>query len=89
MMKEFTTKQDKYIDWRWQAVQTKNREFDGVFYTGVQTTGIFCRPSCPAKIPKRQMYCSLKVPMTRKGRAFAPVFAVSQKMNIFRARWRR
>lgn len=42
------------IDWQWTAVETRNREFDGVFYFGVQTTGIFCRPSCSSRSPKRQ-----------------------------------
>lgn len=42
------------IDWRWRAVETKNREFDGVFYFGVSTTGIFCRPSCSSRTAKRQ-----------------------------------
>lgn len=42
------------IDWRWLAVRSKNPEFDGVFYFGVQTTGVFCRPSCSSRSPKRQ-----------------------------------
>ena len=42
------------LDWQWHAVETKNREFDGVFYFGVATTGIFCRPSCSSKRAKRQ-----------------------------------
>ena len=45
---------NEQIDWRWRAVETKNAEFDGVFYFGVQTTGIFCRPSCSSRTPKRQ-----------------------------------
>ncbi|MEP7148350.1 MAG: bifunctional DNA-binding transcriptional regulator/O6-methylguanine-DNA methyltransferase Ada [Acidobacteriota bacterium] len=44
----------KQIDWRWSAVQTRNPEFDGVFYFGVETTGVFCRPSCSSRSPKRQ-----------------------------------
>jgi AraC family transcriptional regulator of adaptative response / DNA-3-methyladenine glycosylase II len=38
----------------YRAVESKDRRFDGVFYTGVRTTGIYCRPSCPAVLPKRQ-----------------------------------
>lgn len=41
-------------DWRWVAVRDRNAEFDGLFYFGVQTTGIFCRPSCSSKTPKPQ-----------------------------------
>ena len=35
----------------YRAVKSKDRRFDGVFYTCVATTGIYCRPSCPARIP--------------------------------------
>lgn len=36
----------------YRAVESRDRRFDGVFYTAVRTTGIYCRPSCPARIPK-------------------------------------
>lgn len=36
----------------YRAVKSKDRRFDGVFYTAVHTTGIYCRPSCPAITPK-------------------------------------
>ncbi|GAA4894939.1 AlkA N-terminal domain-containing protein [Stackebrandtia albiflava] len=35
-----------------RAVQAKDARFDGWFFTGVVTTGIYCRPSCPAVPPK-------------------------------------
>lgn len=41
-------------DQRWQAALAKDRRFDGVFVTGVHSTGIYCRPSCPARAPKRE-----------------------------------
>ncbi len=41
-------------DQRYRAVLGKDRRFDGVFYTGVHTTGIYCRPSCPAVTPRRR-----------------------------------
>lgn len=34
------------------AVQSKDSRFDGVFFTAVTSTGIYCRPSCPAITPK-------------------------------------
>ncbi|KZB62811.1 DNA-3-methyladenine glycosylase 2 family protein [Thalassospira sp. MCCC 1A02491] len=37
----------------YQALKTRDRRFDGRFYTAVLTTGIFCRPICPAVTPKR------------------------------------
>ena len=33
------------------AVRSRDRRFDGVFWTAVRTTGIYCRPSCPARTP--------------------------------------
>ena len=38
---------------RYEAVAGKDARFDGVFFTGVTSTGIYCRPSCPAITPKR------------------------------------
>ncbi|MBL7493197.1 DNA-3-methyladenine glycosylase 2 family protein [Frankia sp. AgB1.9] len=35
-----------------RAVQAKDERFDGWFFTAVLTTGIYCRPSCPATPPK-------------------------------------
>ncbi len=37
----------------YRAVLARDRRFDGRFYTAVRTTGIFCRPICPAPTPKR------------------------------------
>ena len=39
-------------DIMYQASLDKNSEFEGVFWMGVKTTGIFCRPSCTARKPK-------------------------------------
>ena len=38
---------------RYQAAVSKDARFDGVFFTAVTSTGIYCRPSCPAITPKR------------------------------------
>ncbi|OBX20736.1 6-O-methylguanine DNA methyltransferase [Erythrobacter sp. QSSC1-22B] len=38
---------------RWRIALAKDRRFDGTFVTGVHSTGIYCRPSCPARAPKR------------------------------------
>lgn len=35
-----------------EAFMARDPEWDGVFYTGVVTTGIFCRPTCPARKPR-------------------------------------
>lgn len=38
----------------YRAVSSRDARFDGWFFTGVLTTGIYCRPSCPAITPKRR-----------------------------------
>ena len=41
-------------DSAWRAVLARDRSADGTFVTGVLTTGIYCRPSCAARHPKRE-----------------------------------
>ncbi len=41
-------------DARYRALTTRDARFDGRFFTGVKTTGIYCRPICPARTPLRQ-----------------------------------
>ncbi|MFF7066932.1 bifunctional transcriptional activator/DNA repair enzyme AdaA [Streptomyces pseudovenezuelae] len=40
-------------DTRYEAVRSRDARFDGEFFFAVETTGIYCRPSCPAVTPKR------------------------------------
>jgi len=40
-------------DFCFRAIQSRDGRFDGWFFTAVVTTGIYCRPSCPAMTPKR------------------------------------
>ena len=37
----------------YRAIESRDPRFDGWFVTAVRTTGIYCRPSCPAITPKR------------------------------------
>ncbi|MFF2010906.1 DNA-3-methyladenine glycosylase 2 family protein [Streptomyces sp. NPDC058195] len=39
---------------RYEAVSSRDARFDGEFFFAVETTGIYCRPSCPAVTPKRK-----------------------------------
>ncbi|WP_409344291.1 bifunctional transcriptional activator/DNA repair enzyme AdaA [Paenibacillus sp. MBLB4367] len=36
----------------YKALIEKRTDYEGVFYVGVKTTGVFCRPTCPARKPK-------------------------------------
>src|SRR5712692_5495738 len=41
-------------DERWEAVKRRNRDADGAFYYSVLTTGVYCRPTCAARLPRRE-----------------------------------
>lgn len=41
-------------DARWQAVLRHDIRADGQFFYGVRSTGVYCRPSCPSRRPKRE-----------------------------------
>jgi AraC family transcriptional regulator, regulatory protein of adaptative response / methylated-DNA-[protein]-cysteine methyltransferase len=50
---------DEYIsglseEERWEAIVRRDERADGLFLYGVETTGIYCRPTCPSKIPGRK-----------------------------------
>ena len=40
------------FDERYRAISARDTRFDGQFVTAVRSTGIYCRPSCPARTPK-------------------------------------
>ena len=41
-------------DEMYRAVERRDASFEGIFFTAVRTTGIFCRPGCPARTPARE-----------------------------------
>ena len=49
-----TSTSDRIDGKRWQAVLDRDTSLDGTFVFGVSSTGVFCRPSCPAKRPRRR-----------------------------------
>ena len=41
-------------DTMYRALVNRDSSFEGIFFVGVRTTGIFCRPTCSAKKPDRK-----------------------------------
>ncbi len=41
----------------YQALKSRDSRFDGWFFAGVTSTGVYCRPSCPAVMPRREHVC--------------------------------
>ncbi len=64
---------------RWQIAQAKDRRFDGAFVTGVHSTGIYCRPSCPARAPLRKNVRFYATPADAEGAGLRPCKRCSPK----------
>src|SRR5881296_1134506 len=47
---------------RWHIVLARDRRFDGAFVYAVRSTGIYCRPSCPSRRPRREQVAFFPVP---------------------------
>jgi AraC family transcriptional regulator of adaptative response/methylated-DNA-[protein]-cysteine methyltransferase len=52
-MRAKTHNRDMTFTARWDAVLTRDRELDGSFVYAVRSTGVYCRPSCPSRRPRR------------------------------------
>jgi AraC family transcriptional regulator of adaptative response/methylated-DNA-[protein]-cysteine methyltransferase len=59
-------------DEAWRAVLARDRAYDGRFVTGVLTTGIYCRPSCAARHPKRDNVRFFTTPAEALGAGLRP-----------------
>lgn len=54
----------------WQALVARDRSFDGLFYYGVKTTGVYCRPSCASRQPKRENVSFFALPAAARQAGF-------------------
>ncbi|HEX5380400.1 MAG TPA: Ada metal-binding domain-containing protein, partial [Phenylobacterium sp.] len=57
---------------RWAAVVAKDREADGRFYYSVRTTGVYCRPSCAARLANRSNVAFHLTPADAEAAGFRP-----------------
>jgi AraC family transcriptional regulator of adaptative response/methylated-DNA-[protein]-cysteine methyltransferase len=55
-----------------RAWNARDASYDGVFFAAVKTTGIFCRPSCPAKKPKPENVAYFRTPKEALFAGFRP-----------------
>lgn len=54
----------------WLAIQARDAGFDGLFYYGVRTTGVFCRPACPSRRPRRANVSYFALPEAARAAGF-------------------
>src|SRR3954465_3700728 len=69
----------------WQAVVDRDRLQDGKFVTAVHTTGIYCRPSCPARSPHRQNVAFYRTPAEAEAAGFRACKRCSPNTQAFEA----
>ena len=60
--------EDRY----WSAVLAHDRRFDGSFVYAVRSTGVYCRPSCPARRPRRDQVVFYSRPESAEQAGFRP-----------------
>ncbi|MDP8965284.1 MAG: AraC family transcriptional regulator, partial [Cyanobacteriota bacterium] len=56
----------------WQAVLAKDASLDGTFFYAVRSTRIYCRPSCPARRPRREQVLFFSLPEVAERAGFRP-----------------
>jgi AraC family transcriptional regulator, regulatory protein of adaptative response / methylated-DNA-[protein]-cysteine methyltransferase len=57
---------------RWQAVQSRDRSADGIFVYAVRSTGVYCRPSCPSRKPRREQVVFFALAEAAEQKGFRP-----------------
>src|SRR5213596_3779841 len=57
---------------RWRIVLARDRRYDGAFVYAVHSTGIYCRPSCPSRRPRRAQVAFFPVPEAAELAGFRP-----------------
>ena len=57
-------------DAAWRAFEARDRHSDGRFVGAVKTTGIYCKPSCPARHPKRENVLFFRTPEEARAAGF-------------------
>ncbi|WP_423226588.1 bifunctional DNA-binding transcriptional regulator/O6-methylguanine-DNA methyltransferase Ada [Candidatus Amarolinea aalborgensis] len=60
--------QDRY----WQAVLARDAQFDGQFIYAVHSTGVYCRPSCPSRRPRRDGVIFFAAPAAAEAAGYRP-----------------
>src|SRR2546425_10045355 len=56
----------------WNAVLSRDSSRDGTFVFAVRSTGIYCRPSCPARRPRREQVAFFQRPAEAEAAGFRP-----------------
>ncbi|WBO60831.1 hypothetical protein GT370_08900 [Acidocella sp. MX-AZ03] len=71
----------------YQALTTRDPRFDGIFYVGVTSTRIYCRPICPAKTPTARNCRFFQTAGQAEKAGFRPCLRCRPELAPGRRRW--
>lgn len=71
----------------YRALLTRDARFDGVFFVAVQTTGIYCRPICPAQPPKLEHITFVPTAAAAQAAGFRPCLRCRPETSPDLAAW--
>ena len=78
-----TTDQDA----RYSALKARDARFDGLFFTGVTSTGIYCRPVCKVKAPRRENCRFFDLAAQAESAGFRPCLRCRPELAPLAGRW--
>src|SRR5579863_1544949 len=76
----------KKTDIYYQAMLARDARFDGKFFVGVKTTGVYCRPICPAR-PKRENTEFFKTALAAERAGYRPCLRCRPECSPSSAAW--
>ncbi len=68
----------------WKAVSENDASCDGIFFYAVRSTGIYCRPSCKSKMPRRENVCFFDAAEQAKAAGFRPCKRCRSDLSDYR-----
>src|SRR5262245_30867059 len=71
----------------YRALQARDRRFDGRLFVAVKTTGIYCRPICPARTPKSANVIFFATAAAAAEAGFRPCLRCRPEVSPDLARW--
>ena len=72
----------------YRAIETRDRRFDGRLFVAVTTTGVYCRPFCPAPTPKRENVRFFQTAAAAQEAGFRPCLRCRPEISPDLAYWR-
>lgn len=68
-------------DEKWQAIINNDATYNNQFFYAVKSTGVFCKPSCKSRVPKKKMYVFFQTQNKLSAQIFALVNVASPLMK--------